>query len=51
MQKSEAHTEQVTLEHPEPEVWEQEWFYVGFLLPVIVAWIVYRKRRNGNEPK
>lgn len=39
---------QETEAHPAP-FWQTEWMWTGVVVPIVVAWIIHRRVKNGKK--
>ena len=34
---------------PDPPFWQTEWMWTGVAVPIVIAWIAYRKTHKGKD--
>ena len=52
MKNYEAQEQQTiqVIEEPEPPpFWQTEWMWTGVIVPIVIAWIAYRKTHKGKD--
>ena len=39
----------VEIKETEPPFWQTEWMWTGVIVPIVIAWIAYRKTHKGKD--